>query len=610
MDSGPKAEGAAPSARPPAAKSPAATPPAAVPPAAARPPQKPSASREQALALAKEKLRAKRRETRQKALLVGAMSVLAVLVPAALLAGADLGGLFYAPPPPGPPLTVGVGDNVTVNVLGTDANGSAFWPMGPRSATVGDGTFVPGLDKGLLGLSPGASFNLTLAPQDAFGNVSRSRTSTVKVDVALKRNTTMEKGNFDDRWPGPTLGQAVPTKPWPSTVVAIGNKSVTLRYDPTADASVRYYKYWNSTVTGFNATEIDLHNDLFVGFQYTRYVSSAHANLTYVVTRQTASSWFLDGNPPLAGKTVTFVGTVVSVTPGAGSLRTTGSAASLSTDKCERCHAADGFVAVDASASAARAGSAIELNVTVDDPWLHDLTGVTLLANEVQAGQVIGTATDSLADLPSSGTSDDLLTLPAPTGNASVTVVVNATAHHQHASGGKPNDIPYQLTFAVEVGGPPRVSTAAAGGEAPRTSGWLLIGQLLGAAALGVMAYPIGMGLKRHAALKPKLKWPKWPWVTTHFALSLVVVAIACIHGVLLMSTKYRGLWTPEVVGGVIALAGIGTLGLSGIVMAKWTDLKWKPMRKVHYYVMLGVFGAMVIHVLVAGTTIRGWVGL
>ena len=136
------------------------------------------------------------------------------------------------------------------------------------------------------------------------------------------------------------------------------------------------------------------------------------------------------------------------------------------------------------------------------------------------------------------------------------------------------------------------------------------LGLVLGAAALGVMAYPVGMGLKRHTALRPKLKWPPWPWVTTHFTLSLIVVAIACVHGVLLMSTKYRGLWTPEIVGGVIALGGIGALGISGIVMAKWTDLKWKPMRKLHYYLMLGVFGAIVIHVLVAGTTIRSWLGL
>lgn len=570
---------------------------------------KPPVSREQALALAQEKLRAKKRETRQKALLVGAMSVLAILVPAALLAGVDLGGLFYAPPPPQPTLVIAAGDEVTIHVLGYDENGSIFWPEGPQSATIGGGGFVPGLDRGLIGLSEGASFNLTLGPQDAFGNVSKARTTTVKMNVTLSRNYTMEIGNFDDRWPGPTMGQVVPTNPWQSTVVSIGTKFVTLRYDPTAGVSLHYYKYWNSTVTGFNQTQIYLQNDLFVGFHYTRYVASAGMNLTYMVTRSTGSSWFLDGNPPLAGKTVHFQGTVVSVRPGAGALRATGSAVAVGTSTCERCHNADGFVAIDASASAARVGATIEVNVTVDDPWLHDLLGSTVLGDEVVAGRVLGKATYALGDILSSGTADARLSLPAPTGNASVGVTVNATAHHQHVSGGKPNDLPYQLAFSVEVGGPPRVAVAA-GGQPPRTSGWLLIGQLLGAAALGVMAYPVGMGLKRHAALRPKLKWPRWPWVTTHFALSLVVVAIASVHGTLLMSTKYRGLWTPEIIGGLIALAGIGVLGITGIVMAKWTSLKWKPMRKVHSYVMLGVFAAMVIHVLVAGTTIRAWLGL
>ena len=583
-----------------------AAPPAR--PAGAAPKAPPS--RKHALALAREKLKAKKRENRQKALLVGSMSVLAIFVPAALLAGADLGGLFYAGPQGPEPLLVRPGDEVALQVVGYDENGTVFWPEGDRSGTVGDGSFVPGLDRGLIGLGEGAAFNLTVEPKDAYGNWSRNRTSTVKAVSERAREYTMEVGNFDDKWGTPVVGQVAPTKVWNSTVVSVGTKYVTLRYEPVVNATVRFYKYWNSTVTAFNNTTIALANDLNLGYSYTRFVASANGNLTYVVTRATSSSYFFDGNPPLAGKTLQFVGTVVSIKPGSGTARTTGVAVSMSADTCERCHAADGFVAMDASALASRVASGVEVNVTVDDPWLHELDAGTVGAEAVVAARVTGSAQASIGTLPPDGSASVLLSPGAPTGNVTLVVTVNGTAHHVHNGGGKPTDIPYQLSFGVEVGGPPRVAGSPSGAGTPRGSGWLIVGQLLGAAALGVMAYPLGMGLKRHAALRPKLKWPPWPWVTTHFTLSLIVVAVACVHGVLLMSTKYRGLWTPEIVGGVIALGGIGALGISGIVMAKWTDLKWKPMRKLHFFVMLAVFAAMVVHVLVAGTTIRSWLGL
>src|SRR5882672_7350196 len=153
-----------------------------------------SAAREKALALAQEKLKAKKREQRQKSSLVLTVSALAFFIPAALLAGADLSGLFYAPPPPAEPVTIHSGDNVTLRIQGTLDNQTVFWPDGERQGTLGDGTFVAGLEKGIIGFGVGASFNITVLPQDGYGNWSKSRTSTVASISVRSRNTTLELG--------------------------------------------------------------------------------------------------------------------------------------------------------------------------------------------------------------------------------------------------------------------------------------------------------------------------------------------------------------------------------------------------------------------------------
>jgi len=108
---------------------------------------------------------------------------------------------------------------------------------------------------------------------------------------------------------------------------------------------------------------------------------------------------------------------------------------------------------------------------------------------------------------------------PEPRGQAAggpateglVRVVVNGNAHHVHRSAGRHDDNVYQMAFEIPIGGPGRVTAAAAGqviAEIEKTPAelWGLIGQWAGAVALVAACLPATQGLKRHAGLKPRFK--------------------------------------------------------------------------------------------------------
>jgi len=485
-------------------------------------PQRPT--REQALAAAALKLQAKRREARRKSSLVLTVSVLAILVPVALFAGADLSSWFYPPEPaaseptvpPGEVAAVSHGSRVSVRFTGTLDNGTAFADNATVIGTVGEGTFVQGVERALIGLAPGANFTVVVAPKDGYGNWSTSRTYHQEPNETVKRNTTMEVGNFDDRWGEPHVGQVVPTSPWPSTVASIGTKYVYMQSTPVVGETVRYHKYWDSKVVSFNHSHIKIENLIWIGYTYSRVSSETGNTLTYIVTKLDSRGYLFDRNGPLAGKTLHYNGTVLAVEAGTGlwagasPLLVTGSAVSIGTQRCERCHGA--FAPFDASASAAFEGTGVRVNLTLQNPWRHDLTKVTLGLEALEGNQTVASAAEAAPDLAARQSDEVSVLLPdGPATEGLVRVVVNGNAHHVHGSAGRHDDNVYQMAFEIPIGGPGRVTAAAAGqviAEIEKTPAelWGLIGQWAGAVALVAACLPATQGLKRHAGLKPRFK--------------------------------------------------------------------------------------------------------
>lgn len=542
-----------------------------------------------------------------KTALVLTVSLLAFLVPAALLAGADLSGWLYPPPPPPLP-TVAPGDAVELAVQGHLDDGSLFLPNGTLNATIGRGDLVPGFESGLLGLGVGDRFDLVVAPADGFGLWNASRLVFIQRFENTSRTFQLSSTSFQRIGGTPYVGERVATQPWESTVTAVAPGVVTLRYEPALNETASLYLYWPSTVIAVDNTTIATRNELFIGDSFDILSRSTGKIIQVRVTGENATAFTLDLNPPLAGQTLHYAGTVMGIQVGPGVARSGGGAAvGLGSDTCERCHVGAGFQAVDGSASATRVGAAVVVNLTVEDPWQHEVQQIHATAYGGNVSAPAAVAGADLASLGPSGSTEASLRLDTGANATTVTVVVNATAHHIHASGGKPTDLPYQLTFKVPVGGASRAIEAPAPTPAAVPL-WVLAGRVTGFAALGVACLSAVQGYRRHLHRPPRIKWP--PWVTLHFSVSLFAIVLTLIHAVALMSSTYRGVWTWDITVGVISLLALGVMGVTGVILARWTPLRYPGIRKWHYWLMLGMLFTGFLHTAVSGTTLRMLLGV
>jgi FKBP-type peptidyl-prolyl cis-trans isomerase 2 len=559
-------------------------------------------------------------------------SLLAFLVPAFLLAGFDLSGLLYPSSPlqepqvPGggqvAPVVVGPGSAVTLEVVGTLDNGSVFLEGRPLQATVGDGTLVRGLEAALAGLKAGDTFDVTVAPADGFGLWDDARTRREDLDTTRNRVFKVEAGEWDED-KRPQVGDVVTRfgddddfERWPATVINASGKYITFRYDPQVGDTFRLNRYWNSTVTGFNDTDIFLRADVWVGYTYTRFQRSLGQSVTYRVVDISGGRFTLDYNHPLAGQTLHFAGKVLDVAEGgpvaAAPPTVTANPVLLSGESCARCHG--GFTAVDAWATGVRRGGRVVVNVTVEDPWNHQVTAGSVSAALVGATGPGVSATASLPPLARGDTTDVTLDVEAPAGAGNISITVDATAYHAHTSSASHDSSSYQVRLLLPVaaeGGNGSSSTGTGTPDrpssAPAPDNWALVGRALGFAAFAMAALPAFMGGKRHVRLPPRYRFP--PWLTTHFTLSLASITLAAAHGAVLMSGAYRGEWSVPVLFGVASILLLGSLGVSGIVLAKWVPLKWQKIRKAHFWLMSGMIGAAVVHVVVSSTTLHDLLG-
>lgn len=574
------------------------------------------------------KLIANRRRARRKANAVLVVSVLALAVPAALFAGVDLSGMLYpatdaAPEsspatqePAGP--TVGLGSVVSLQLVGTLDNGSVFQDENPIDVTIGDGQLVPGLEEALMGLSVGDTFNVTVDSSFGYGDYSDRHVETLPINFTRDRTYRTDTDDVNEHYGPLSIGQTIPTKRWPAVILGFQGEKVILQYQPTIGDTVSLYRYYDSTVVGFNDTKIFLHNEVYVGLSYTRYDREREEVTTYWVTEVTDTTFTIDSNPPLAGQTLHYTGKLLEVGAGTGVAPppagpVVGTAMPTGADNCQRCHG--GFAAMDSLISVSKANGTVSVDVSVENPWNHDLQSVTVDATLTAGGATQGQAKDALPNLAAGEISGTTFDLPLPAENGTLSVVVNATVAHTHKSGGKPNSLPYQMTVSVPV------SVASGGDTAPLVVGnavapfqpntiddpMALVGRALGFVALGLIGFAAFQGSKRHVRLPPRFKKP--PWVTTHFLVALAAILLSVGHGVVLMSGMYRGLWSIDIVVGVIGLAILAWLGFSGIFLAKWMQAKWPGVRKVHFWLMSTMVGAGVVHVIVSSTTLHDLIG-
>lgn len=260
--------------------------------------------------------------------------------------------------------TVKMGNNISVDYIGSLENGKVFdtsieklanennltshgGGYKPLKFTVGKGRVIKGFDEGVIGMKVGETKTLTIPPEKGYGLTKTELIHVFPIVQAIPETTEMSKemeipvSQFE-RVVGPghkagetvgipdtninltilnittskvslsyklKVGDTIWSKgaPWNETVIKIDSKNITLRANVSRNDIVQLRGApWNSTVVGLDNVNITLrHNPI------PETIVPSMFGQTKVSFNET--SIIMDQNPELAGKTLVFKVTLVSI---------------------------------------------------------------------------------------------------------------------------------------------------------------------------------------------------------------------------------------------------------------------------------------------------------
>jgi FKBP-type peptidyl-prolyl cis-trans isomerase 2 len=264
-------------------------------------------------------------------------------------------------------ITVKTGDNISVDYTGSLLNGKVFdtsiekvakennlsnhgSKYKPINFTVGKGQMIKGFDEGVIGMKVGETRKLTIPPEKAYGQSNPQMIQVIPIlqeipaTRVLPKNFEVPVGQFEGLLgPGHKKGENVTIPetninltilnissdnssnvslsynlkmgdevwmqggPWNETVVKIDDKNITLRANVSENDIVQLQGApWNTTVVGLNNVNITLrHNPV--------QDTVIPGRFGQMKVRFNETSVILDQNPELAGQTLIFNVTIVSI---------------------------------------------------------------------------------------------------------------------------------------------------------------------------------------------------------------------------------------------------------------------------------------------------------
>jgi len=292
--------------------------------------------------------------------------VLVLIVVAAGIGGAAFVYYENHRPTPAGPLTVAVGDNVTVNYVGLFANGpqqgrvfdtseysvalnNISWPKSlqyqsrggqPRDYTplgvyvgsnapsggytIGNTTFggvVTGFWQGLVGLPGNRSQYVTVPPALGYSFVNAScfvtepLTTTTPVVVMLGPSEFRTTFHNQTAVAGATYTD--PVYGWPDLVLSVNSSTVTYENLPTLGMSVAPYG-WSILVANISATTITLTSQLSpsqAGLVLGHAATDTCGTATFTISSVNVATgtYVADYNPEVNGRTLIFIVSVVDI---------------------------------------------------------------------------------------------------------------------------------------------------------------------------------------------------------------------------------------------------------------------------------------------------------
>ncbi len=260
---------------------------------------------------------------------------------------------------------VKVGDNISINYVGTLTDGKVFdtsietvamknniYTPGrqykPLNFTVGKREVIQGLDEGVVGMMVNDSRVLTIPPEKAYGQINPALINVVPLIENISATQTIPKvleiptQQFESVvGPGHKVGETVripdtninftilnltssnvsisydlkvgdyiydSRSPWNESVIKIDDKNITIRHNVSLNQVIQLQGApWNTTVIGLNNVNITLrHNpipDTVIPSMFGGGVQ-VHFNETSII---------MDQNQKYAGKTLIFNVTLISI---------------------------------------------------------------------------------------------------------------------------------------------------------------------------------------------------------------------------------------------------------------------------------------------------------
>ncbi|HTW39415.1 MAG TPA: hypothetical protein VMF04_00940 [Thermoplasmata archaeon] len=295
-----------------------------------------------------------------------------VLVLIVIAAGITGGVLLYYfvnhRSPAAGPLTVAVGDNVTVNYIGIFANGpqqgrvfdtseysvalnNGSWPkslqytsrggspsdyaplgvyVGPNAPsggyTIGNLTFggvVTGFWQGLVGLQGNRTHYVTVPPALGYSFVNSSCFVTQNLSSQYPVVVTVTPAEFSDLFPNVNASAGIsftdPVYGWTDYVLSVNSTSVSYENLPTLGMTVSP-QGWPVKVTNITSTVISLASQLAPdqsGLIAGHSAKTICSKTSFIVTQINlgAGTFVADYNPEVNGQTLIFIVTVVDIFP-------------------------------------------------------------------------------------------------------------------------------------------------------------------------------------------------------------------------------------------------------------------------------------------------------
>jgi len=182
----------------------------------------------------------------------------------------------------------------------TYANATLDSQYEPIGFTLGEGQILPALEEGIIGMKIGEEKNITLTPEEGYGEWSPDYTIALPRLAVLPKLTDVPLSTFRaTAGKEPEVNETIQLNYWKARVVNISNSDVTLLHEPDDDTTINT-EYGPAVVT-LNDTHIIINIIPELGSVVTTVFGEEA-----VISDINDTDFIIDFNHPLAGKTLIF----------------------------------------------------------------------------------------------------------------------------------------------------------------------------------------------------------------------------------------------------------------------------------------------------------------